>query len=70
MFHPASLLLLWAAGVVSLQFFPLVPTLVATLVATLAAWWLGRSLFLRLLKRSRWLFLGEDSLVALLRLAA
>ncbi|HTH40952.1 MAG TPA: CbiQ family ECF transporter T component [Rhodocyclaceae bacterium] len=57
MFHPASLLLLWAAGVVALQFFPLVPTLVATLASALAAWWLGRGLFLRLLKRSRWLFL-------------
>lgn len=56
-FHPASLLLLWGAGVATLQWLPLSVTLVATLAFMALAAWRGRPLFFRLLSRSRWLFL-------------
>ena len=57
MFHPASLLLLWGAGVVVVQFLPLIPTLIAVLLFGLLAMTFCKPLFLRLLSRSRWLFL-------------
>lgn len=57
MFHPASLLLLWGAGVVAVQSLSLMLTLLmATLLVLVALIW-ARSVFPRLLKRSRWLFL-------------
>lgn len=56
-FHPASLLLFWAAAVVALQALPLPATLAATVLSTALAGIFGRRLFLRLLFRSRWLFL-------------
>lgn len=56
-FHPASLLLLWGAGVVALQWLPLPATLAATLIFMALAAWRCRPLFFRLLSRSRWLFL-------------
>lgn len=58
MFHPASLLLLWGAGVVVLQQLPLIGVLAAVLAALGAAWLVNAPLLNRLLFRSRWLFLS------------
>ncbi len=57
MFHPASLLLLWGAGVALLQCLTLQPTLLATAFFLLLAGCFSKVLLLRLLSRSRWLFL-------------
>lgn len=57
MFHPASLLLLWGAGVVCLQQLALRGTLIAAAAALLAARLVNATLLSRLLFRSRWLFL-------------
>lgn len=56
-FHPASLLLLWGAGVAGLQQLGLSATLIATVAALAIGWVVNSALLNRLLFRSRWLFL-------------
>lgn len=58
LFHPASLLLLWGAGVVALQQLGLKASLLATGMALVMGWLANRPLLNRLLFRSRWLFLS------------
>lgn len=57
-FHPASLLLTWAAAVVALQQMALRETVAAALALAPLACFLGRLRFARILRRTRWLLLS------------
>ncbi|MCK9284555.1 MAG: energy-coupling factor transporter transmembrane protein EcfT [Rhodocyclaceae bacterium] len=58
MFHPASLLLVWGVSVLAIQQLDLSAAAVATFCVLLIAAWVSRPRLLKILHRTRWLFLS------------